>query len=581
MTTTRSTWWRVLALLLALGLVAAACGDDDGGDSGDGTTTTAAPTDDTEPTDDAGEPQYGGRLVIGLEAEAEGYIPGITATGTSSPSVDRAVFDSLVVVNGDDEFEGYLAESIEANDDLSEWTVVLREGVQFHDDTDFNADALLWNWENLHTAEGSLTAGAITTAGVVSLEKVDDFTVVYKLDGPNAAFPDLLTGRVGMPVSPTAFEAMDEDAFGAAPVGTGPFVAERWTRDDRFTLVRNENYWGTDADGNKLPYLDAIEFRPITDEDSRIQSLLADDVQIIQTTRGESGKRLVEAADEGGFGVNPQKGNIAGASVFNTVVPPIDDIRVRTAMVMASSADDIAAAQGYDGITSPASQFVNSDSPWFSAAAEEAYIGSAGQDLDAAAALLQEYIDDPERSDGKAPGERLSLRYQCPGDPSLLAMSQVLQSVWGEIGIDVELIQVEQAVLIQNVIGVSNGFIGDFDVTCWRVGTNDDPMAYVSNYFGPVEETVTNFANYTNDEITEELVTLREGTSFADRYAALERINVIANEDVVTAWHISYVSTMGWRDDVNGVAEYNLPSGNSGRGNVAGYISSRNLWIEQ
>src|SRR5690606_31091320 len=110
-----------------------------------------------------------------------------------------------------------------------------------------DADAMIWNWETLHTSEGSLTQGAIDSAGVLSLEKVDDMTIKYVLDGPNAAFPDLVAStRVGMPVSPTAYESMSEDEFAAAPVGTGPFVAERFTRDDRFTMVRNDNYWGTD-----------------------------------------------------------------------------------------------------------------------------------------------------------------------------------------------------------------------------------------------------------------------------------------------------------------------------------------------
>jgi peptide/nickel transport system substrate-binding protein len=72
-------------------------------------------------------------------------------------------------------------------------------------------------------------------------------------------------------------------------------------------LTRNENYWQTDEHGNQLPYLDEVVFRPIPDEDSRFQSLLADDAQIIQTTRGYAGKRIVEAAESGGFEANPPR----------------------------------------------------------------------------------------------------------------------------------------------------------------------------------------------------------------------------------------------------------------------------------
>jgi peptide/nickel transport system substrate-binding protein len=581
MTLYRSRWWRALAALVTLTLLLAACGDDDG--EAEGPDDTSAPetpdtTDDEGPAD--GEPQYGGRIVIGLEAEAAGYVPGLTATGTSSASIDSAIYDPLVVINGEGDFEGFLAESIESNDDLTEWTLVLRSGIQFHDGTPLDADAVVWNFDNLHQAEESLTASAINTAGLDSVEAVDDLTVVYRLRAPNAAFPDLLTGRVGMPVSPTAFDEVGFDDFRNRPVGTGPFEVQSWSPDDQMVVTRNANYWLEDEFGNQLPYLDEVVFRPLTDEDSRFQSLRADDVQIIQTTRGYSGKRIIEAAEEGGFGANPAAGNIAGASIFNTARPPLDDLRVRTAMVMASDSDEIAIAQGYDGITSPATQFVSTDSPWYSSVAEAAFPGGQG-DLEGARELLQEYIDDPDRSDGLAPGSRLSIRYQCPPEPSLQDMSQVLQATWNELGIDTQLIAVEQPTLISNVLGsADDGWIGDWDVSCWRVGTNDDPLAYVSNYFGPVETTVTNFVNFTDPEITEQLQILRESADFGERYSALERINVIANENAVTAWHISYVSTIGWRDDLRGVDTYTLPSGNPGRGNIAGFLPVRSIWIE-
>jgi peptide/nickel transport system substrate-binding protein len=582
MTLNRSRWWRALAALVALTLLLAACGDDDG--EAEGPDDTSAPetpdtTEDDGTSDD--EPQYGGRIVIGLEAEAAGYVPGLTATGTSSASIDYAIYDALVVINAEGDFEPYLAESIESNDDLTEWTFTLRSGIEFHDGTPLNAEAIAWNYENLHRAEGSLTASAMNTAGLETVEAVDELTVVYTLSGPNAAFPDLLTGRVGMPASPTAFESMGLDDFGSRPVGTGPFVVQSWTPDDRIVLTRNENYWGTDQNGNQLPYLDEVEFRPLPDEDSRFQSLLADDVQIIQTTRGYSGKRIIEAAEDGSIGANPAAGNIAGASIFNTARPPLDDVRVRTAMVMASDSEGIAIAQGYDGITSPATQFTSSDSPWYSSVAADAFPGGEG-DIEGARELLQEYIDDPDRSDGLAPGSRLSIRYQCPPEPSLQDMAQVLQNTWNEIGIDVQLIAVEQPTLISNVLGsADDGWVGDWDTSCWRVGTNDDPLAYVSNYFGPVETTVTNFVNFTDPEITEQIQILRESADFGERYAALERINVIANENVTTAWHISYVSTIGWREDLRGVDRNTLPSGNPGRGNIAGFLPVRSIWIAQ
>lgn len=588
---TRPRWWRAIAALTALLLLLAACGNDDSTDDAQDDTTTDDTTDDADTGDDDGddgdggddgEPQYGGRVEIGVEAEAGGYIPALTATGTASPTVDGAIYDALVIINGEGQYEPFLAESVEPNDDLSEWTITLRPDVEFHDGTPLDADAIVWNYENLHRDPESLTAGTLDTAGVESVEAVDELTVVYTLSGPNAAFPDLLYGRIGMPVSPTAFEEMGLDAFGSAPVGTGPFVVDQWVRDDRIELTRNENYWLTDEHGNQLPYLDEVVVRPIPDEDSRINSLLADDAQVIHTTRGYAGKRIVEAADTGPYESNIAQGNIAGSSLFNTISPPLDDVRVRAAMVMATSSEDVAVAQGYDGITTPASQFVGVDSPWHSTTAEEAYPGSDGQDLDAAAELLEEYINDPDRSDGQPVGSRLTVRYQCPPEPSLQDMAVVLQSSWNEIGIDIELVSVDQPTLISNVIGgPDNGFSGDYDMTCWRTGSNNDPLNYLSGFFGPVESSVLNFVNFTDPGIDEALTTLRTSADFEERYEANEEINTIANENVVVAWHISYSSIVGWRDDLNDVSEWSTPEGSPGRGNLAGRIWVHWIWMDQ
>ena len=59
-----------------------------------------------------------------------------------------------------------------------------------------------------------------------------------------------------------------------APVGTGPFVIDSRDLDNETTFVRNDSYWATDPDGNALPYLDSISFRPIPDEGTRLGAAL-------------------------------------------------------------------------------------------------------------------------------------------------------------------------------------------------------------------------------------------------------------------------------------------------------------------
>ena len=111
---------------------------------------------------------------------------------------------------------------------------------------------------------GAAGSSAIAAANLVSVEATGDLEVTYTLSEGGSAFPATLSrAPVGMVFEPAA--AADSEGFSMAPVGTGPFVIDSRDLDNETTFVRNE-YWATDPDGNALPYLDSISFRPIPDE---------------------------------------------------------------------------------------------------------------------------------------------------------------------------------------------------------------------------------------------------------------------------------------------------------------------------
>jgi peptide/nickel transport system substrate-binding protein len=569
MTSNRRTWWRVLALLAVLGLVAAACGDDGGSEEGEPSDTTFGGPTDPEEEDVA--PAFGGSIAVGLEGESLSWVPGASQWTSGGLTVASAIYDPLVALTDTGEYAPYLAESVEPNEDVSRWTVRLREGVTFHDGTPFNAEALKWNYDNLLTIPTANTLGALTTAGVTGMEVVDDLTVAYVLDGPNAAFPDILRGPIGMPVSPTAYEA-DPEAFNNKPVGTGPFMAEEWLRDSYMRTVRNPDYWRTDEAGQQLPYLNAVEFRPITDETSRAVSLESDDIQVMQTQRGTTAKQVLAIVDDPNrdFKAATSVGNLAGSAIFNTLEPPLDDVRVRRALSMASDGELVAQVLGDDGLVPRSTGFFSEDSPWYSEAAAAAYPGTAGRDLDGAIALLEEYTSDPARSDGKAAGEPVELTYSCLPDPSLLQVAQLQQQLWSEAGVVVNLDQVEQGVLISNAIGTADQsppWAGNYSANCWRSpALTGDPLTDFQGFFGPVETSVTNFTNFTHPDIDAALVTLRNSTDFEERYAAVETIGIINGENVPIAFSSSTPSLVGYRGDIYGIANWTVPSGELGNG---------------
>ena len=575
MNRSRGTWWRVLAVLAALGLLAAACGDDDDGD-GEGSATTLL---DSGGEEDEGEgegdetdelePVMGGSIVVGLEAESNTWTPGPAQLANSGTTIALTIYDPFVALNGEGDFEAFLAEDIQPNEDLTEWTMTLREGVQFHDGTPLDAETVVWNFETLHFVEGSQSYGPLQQAGVTGIEMVDDMTVKYVLSAPNAAFPDQLRLEPGWPISRQAYEA-DPEGFGEKPVGTGPFMMESWTRDDQAVVVRNDNYWRTDDAGNQLPYLDEIVFRPIPEEDARVQSLAAGSVDMMQTLRGANVKQVLQLIEEGGFEGNTHVGNNSGSAILNVLEPPLDDVRIRRALAFASDSEQVQIVLGDDGLTEPSTGFFSEDSPWYSQVAAEAYPGFGGRDVEAASALVEEYVNDPDRSDGKAVGEPPEVQYNCPPDPSLIQVSQLQQSLWSEVGFTVGLEQVEQSAHITNAVGSADTdppFRGDYIINCWRAGGGEgDPLTALSNFFGPVASTPGNFTNYTNPDIDEQLALLRTSPDFADRYAAVEQISIISAEEVPILWSSPTPTIVGWREGIHGVVDWQMPDGNPGSG---------------
>src|SRR5690606_11086327 len=161
-----------------------------------------APDDDGEGDDgdDGGEkPVYGGTLTVGLEAETNNWLPGLGTFANSGTLVARTVYDSITARGEDGNVYPYLAESIEPNDDLTEWTVVIREGIKFHDGTDLDSEVMKRIFDEYLKIPEATTAG--TVSQIAELVVIDELTYKYVLTEPIAAFPDMLTGTIGWPFS--------------------------------------------------------------------------------------------------------------------------------------------------------------------------------------------------------------------------------------------------------------------------------------------------------------------------------------------------------------------------------------------
>jgi peptide/nickel transport system substrate-binding protein len=555
---------RLLAVLVSLGLLAAACGGDDGG-NGDTTDTTGAGGGTTETTEarDEGEPQQGGSITVGLEAETANWLPSTGNWASSGYNVAYTIYDPLMARSEDGEVLPYLAESLEVNDELTEWTLTLREGVTFHDGTPLDAEAIAHNLE-INKGETSVLTGSL--ANVETFEVTGELTGIYRLTEGTSAFPDRLTTAAGMPFSPTAYDA-DPDGFADNPVGAGPYTFSSWSRDDRLVVERYEDYWQEDQ-----PYLDQITFRPIPDEDTRLQSLLSGDIDAMQTLRQSIVRQALDAEEQGTIETTLFIGNNGGGAIFNTNEPPVDDVRVRLGLAHAIDQEGLVDVLGGTGITPPQTQYFSPNSPFYSEDVNEAW---PKLDEDRARELLDEYVNDPERSDGQAPGTPISVEFNCPPDPSLIELSQAYQAFWNNVGVEVSLNQVEQAVHIQNA------FADDFMINCWRMGAEADPFITLTDAFGPVEESPQNFTNYHDEVIAENLETLRTATDADERFNAVEAIMLHFTEVVPNIWTGGTATVIATLPEVNNVGGWTLPDGTRGTGTPDAVTRWGAVWLEQ
>ncbi len=581
---------RLLAVPLALGLFVAACGSDDDDDSGDGTTesteasggteSTEPEGGDTEEGDGGGEDaggegdvedtdttiedtdttvevntedvrSYGGDVVYGIEAEAVGLRPWEDTCGSPCLNMRRSIFDNLTEQTADGEYQGFLADTITPNEDFTVWTVTLRDGVEFHNGTPLTAQTIA-DMFPIQQA-GAITSGLIEGAGITGVEATGDLEVTYTLSSGNSAFPAVLQGSTGTVFEPEAAQSED---FLNNPVGTGPFVIDGRDLDNATTVVRNENYWLEDADGMQLPYLDSIEFRPIPDEGTRLDAVLSGTVDMMQTLRQGT---IRDARDAGGdYVLYEFQGNNTGGGMYNTAVAPYDDLRVRRGLTLMNNQEAVIEALGGTGISLPTTQWFSQDSPWYSEAVAEAW---PDFDFEAGVASINEYINDPGRSDGKGVGEPIDVELSCPPDPTLIAAMQVLEQVWSGSGVvNVTLTQFDQATHINNAITDIH------QAHCWRWSSDEDPSIGINPFVAPPEESPVNFPNYFNPTWFEAAQQAIQTDDFEERKALYEQIMLgIAEEFPI--WYSGGTATMVMAEpQIQGINGWLMPSGDVGQG---------------
>ena len=618
---------KLLSLLAALAMFASACSssDDSGGGEVDAVDDAAEEeqTEEVEAGEAAGEdiredaetgPTRGGTLVYGIEADvANPWAPyGLTCSISCAMPLG-AVSDPLFDFDPDGTLVPVLAESITSNDDASEWTMTMREGIMTHDGEVFDASAVAYNINVCRASSGRGQDFVLVT----DVEVVDDLTVKFTLAQGWAAFPaaaldtpcgthmmapNWLRSLESNPLREESRftgtdlidqETIDTPADGdqAAPVSMGAFQFVSYTpgNGNGMLVERFEDYWRGDGPnsvtGEGLPYLDEIEFVIAVDIASRSAGLKSGQFDIIHTANADE---IADFRDEGDdfvrieankfgetnyFLINQADGDLDpdGANATN----PLLDLRVRTALAQAMDRDRVAVERGA-GIVQVANGPFAPGQPGF---LEDN--GFPAFDAAAALATLEEYVNDPERGDGKAVGEAISFEFNTTNDAFNVETNQLVASMWSDAFgdlIDVEITPIEQG----SYVGLA--VVGDYQVQGWRQhgGTDHDTQLrfWTSDTVAPVGTPTFNFGRFHDPDLDELAQLSRTTVDQAERVKIFEDMNRLFGERIYflpttyTLWGI--IASPFVRD----IAPLPLPDGGETFPVISGSHAVTQMWCE-
>lgn len=279
------------------------------------------------------------------------------------------VFDRLVGVDKDFSPIAELAQSWSSNEDMDEWTIKLREGVKFHDGSEFDADDVVYSINRMIDPEFDspirAVLGVITTASQVS-----DFEVKLSLSTGEADLPLLLADYRAL-MTPVDSQA----TIGKNPIGTGPFKMQTFDPAGTTVLLANEDYFFGQ------PKLERIEIITFADSQSAAQALAGDQVDLLLAIDGKSSSMF---GDETKFTLQNIPSGDWNAIDFRVDQEPFGDARVRKALRIAADRQVIA-----DTVLGVGGGVVACDTPVWSADPYR-WNGDCPKDTEGARALLAE-----------------------------------------------------------------------------------------------------------------------------------------------------------------------------------------------
>ena len=419
-------------------------------------------------------------LVYCSEGSPEGFDTALYTSGTTFDASSKTLYSRLVEFElGTTNVVPGLAESWEASDDGLEYTFKLRPGVNFHSNDsfapsrDFNADDVIFSFERQRLEDhpyNGVSGGTweyFQGMGmgdlIKSIEKVDDMTVKFTLNQPEAPFVANLAMDFASILSAEYGDAMlaagTPEAMNQAPIGTGPFSFVAYQKDAVIRYAGNQDFY------RGAPAIDNLVFAITPDNSVRYQKMQAGECHVMPYPNPAD---IDAIRADGDINMLEQEGLNVGYLAYNTTIAPYDNPNVRKALNMAIDKQAI-----IDVVFQGSGQIAKNPIPptmW----SYDSDTVDDGYDPEAAKAALEaEGVSGLEMKIWAMPVQR-------PYNPNARRMAELMQEDFAKVGVTVEIVSYEWGEYLSR----SRELNRDGAVLLGWTGDNGDPDNFLAVLLG-------------------------------------------------------------------------------------------------